>query len=194
MKLYDRLPDCVTVGRKRVKVDLDFRNVLKLMETLQRDDLLDEAREWLAVRCVCRRPVKGTLNAVKQLLFNEPPEPGGKRLTSFEQDAGLIRAAFLQTYNINLWKDKLHWFEFTELLQAIPEGTRYMETIGIRAREMPAPTKYNVKEREWLAKAKKRVALKKTEKEAADDVQQDIRNVFSALLPHAKEVTKTNGE
>lgn len=191
MKLYERLPDHVTVGRKRIRVDLDFRNVLRLLETLQRDDLMPEAREWLAVRCVCRRPVDGALNAVRQLLFSEPPkENSGERVTSFEQDAGLIRAAFRQTYGINLWTEKIHWFEFVELLRGVPEGTRYMETIGIRVREMPAPTKYNLKEREWLAKAKKSVALQLTEKEINEKYQAGVRSVFHALLPIAKEVNK----
>jgi hypothetical protein len=188
MKLYERLPDSVIVGRKRVKLDLDFRNVLRLMETLQRDDLMPEARDWLAVKCVCRKPVKGTLQAVKELLFKDPPKGDGKRVTSFEQDAGLIRAAFRQVYGINLWTDSLHWIEFTELLQGIPEGNRYMETIGIRVREMPEPTKWNAKERAWLAKAKASVALNRTEQELEADYQRDVKSVFDALLPRAKEV------
>ena len=193
MKLYDRLPDSVTVGKKRVRVDLDFRNVLRMLETLQRDDLMPDAREWLAVRCICRKPVKGTLDAVKTLLFPEPPKKDAKRVTSFEQDAPLIRAAFRQTYGINLWTEKLHWFEFIELLNGTPEGTRYSETIGIRIREMPEPTKWNQKERQWLMKAKESVALKKTEKEIEDTYQKDVQNIFNALLPFAKEVN-TNGE
>lgn len=188
MKLYDKLPDFVMVGRKKVKVDLDFRNVLKMMETLQRADLMPEAREWIAVRQVCRRPVKGTLEAVKQLLFEDHKKAEGKRVTSFTQDAGLIRAAFRQCYGIDLWRDKLHWLEFRELLNAIPEGNRYAETIGIRVREMPEPTKYNLKERQWLAKAKASVALELTEEERSQDYEQSVANVFDALIPHAKEV------
>lgn len=188
MKLYERLPDTVTVGRKRVRVDLDFRNVLRLLETLERDDLTPEAREWIAARCVCRKPVKGVLDALKTLLFPANRGESGKRVTSFEQDAGLIRAGFRQTYGINLWTEKLHWLEFVELLQGIPEGTRYAETIGIRVREMPEPTKYNAKEREWLAKAKASVALKLTDKEIADNYQRDVQNIFNVLLPRAKEV------
>jgi hypothetical protein len=188
MKLYERLPNSVMVGKKRVRLDLDFRNVLRMMETLSRDDLMPEAKEWLAARCVCRKPRPGTLQAVKDLLFSEQPKGDGKRVTSFEQDADLIRSAFRQMYGINLWKDRLHWFEFTELLHGIPEGTRYAETIGIRIREMPEPTKWNAKERAWLAKAKASVALKRTEKEIEADYQRDVGNVFNALLAHAKEV------
>ena len=190
MKLFERLPDSVMVGRKKVRIDLDFRNVLRMMETLSRDDLMPDAREWLAAKCVCKRPVAGTLAAVRKLLFPEPPQNNGKRVTSFEQDADLIRAAFRQVYGINLWKDSLHWFEFTELLHGIPEGNRYAETIGIRVREMPTPTKYNAKEREWLARAKASVALKRTDKEIEEDYQQSVKNVFDALLPHAKKEVK----
>lgn len=185
MKLHERLPDSVMVRGKKVRVDLDFRNVLRMMETLERDDLMPEAREWLAAKCVCKHPRKGVLTAVKALLFTDPPKEG-KRVTSFEQDAPLIRAAFRQVYGVNLWKDSLHWFEFAELLHGIPEGNRYAETIGIRLREMPAPTKWNAKEREWLARAKASVALKMSEKEQEDQYQRDVKNVFDALLPHAK--------
>lgn len=188
MKLYERLPDSVMVGRKRVRVDLDFRNVLRMMDTLSRDDLTPEAREWLAGRCVCKRPIPGLIVAIKSLLFANPPKNDGKRITSFEQDAGLIRAAFRQVYGIDLWREKLHWLEFSELLQGIPEGNRYAETIGIRVREMPSPTKWNAKEREWLAKAKASVALKRSEKEIAEDYQNSVKAVFDAILPHAKEV------
>lgn len=188
MKLFERLPDSVMVGRKRVKVDLEFRNVLQMLETIQRDDLMPEAREWNAARCVCRRPIKGTLKAVRELLFPEDKKGSGRRVMSFEQDADLIRAAFRQVYGINLWTDKLHWLEFVELLHGIPEGTRFSDTISIRTREMPEPTKYNAKEREWLAKAKAAVALKLTEKEIEDNYQRGVQNVFDALLPFAKEV------
>ena len=186
MKLFERLPDFIMVGRKRVRLDLDFRNVLRLMDILAREDLLPDAKEYLAAKCVCRKPVPGMMPELKKLLFPNPPKNDGKRVTSFEQDAPLIRAAFRQVYGINLWKDSLHWFEFSELLQGIPEGNRYAETIGIRVREMPAPTKWNAKEREWLARAKASVALKRTEKEIAEDYQQSVKNIFDALLPHAK--------
>ena len=178
------------VGRKRVRLDLDFRNVLRMMDTLKRADLTQEAREWIAVHCVCRKPIPGTLEAVKRLLFSDPPKTTGKRVTSFEQDAGLIRAAFRQVYGIDLWREKLHWFEFTELMQGIPDGNRYAETVSIRAREMPSPTKWNAKEREWLMKAKRSVALQRTEDEIADDYAQGVKTVFDALMTRAQKEVK----
>lgn len=188
MKLYDRLPNSVMVGRKKVRLDLDFRNVLQMLETLQRDDMMPDAREWVALRHICRRPVNGLLEAVKKLLFPEEEIHEGKRVTSFEQDADLIRAAFRQVYGINLWTAELHWFEFRELLHGLPEGNRYMETIGIRVREIPEPNKYNQKERMALMRAKAAVALKMTDKERQENYERGVKSVFDFLLAQAKEV------
>lgn len=186
MKLYEALPDRVTVGRRRYRLDLDFRNVLRLMDVLSRKDLLPEARDWLALKCVMRRPPRDAgpvLAAVRALLF--PPtqgETGGPRLMSFDQDADMIRAAFRQHYGIDLYRDRLHWLEFTDLLGALPEGSKYAEVIGIRARPMPKPTKYNSEERQALARAKAHYALRMDDAEAARSYQSGLRLMAESLL------------
>lgn len=184
MKLFERLPDGVKVGKKFYKCDFDFRNVLKMLEIMQREDIQIEARDYLCAKCLCRPPKNASevYKALCDLLFEKHPETGEKRLTSFEQDAPLIRAAFRQVYRIDLYRDKLTWFEFTELLQGLPEGNRYEDVIGIRARPLPAPTKYNAKERESLLKAKQSVALHLTEREAAKKYDTDVSRIFSGLM------------
>lgn len=203
LKLFERLPDSITVDGKRYRCNFDFRNVLKMLEIMQRDDILPDARDYLCARCVCKAPRNaGKVYAVLlSTLFPHTPETGNKRLTSYEQDAGLIRAAFRQVYNIDLFRDRLHWFEFVELLQFLPDGCRYEETIGIRARPMPAATKYNQKEREWLMKAKQSVALHLNEKEQERKYETDVSNVFAGLMgmiqkaqAAEKEVNRTDGE
>ena len=195
MKLYERLPDSIKVGRRRYRVDLDFRNVLRFMDALDADDVLPRAREYRALRCVMRRPPRDTakaLEAVKAICFPairrraEDGEGGSQRLTSFEQDADLIRAAFRQVYGIDLWRDRVHWVEFSALLAALPEGSRYTETVGIRARPMPKATKYNADEREWLAKAKASCALRLDDREQARAYDSAVRNVFATLAGLAK--------
>lgn len=185
MTLYDRLPDGVTVDGRFYRLDFDFRNVLRMMEELDRDDVMPGAREYNALKCLCKHPrnVSKVLTAVRQLLF--PVAPKGEKtqkITDYKQDAAMIRAAFLQSYGINLYREKLHWLEFSELLQNIPEGSRYTEIVGIRARPMPAPTKYNQAEREWLMKAKSQYALHVTEKEQEAQYSQDVAKVFNGLL------------
>lgn len=194
--MFEKLPDGVTVDGRFYRLDFDFRNVLLMMETLGRDDLLPEAREYLALKCLTRHPknVTKVLAAVRGLLFEANPGTG-ERLTSFEQDAPMIRAAFRQVYGIDLFRDKLTWFEFKELLQNLPDGNRYEEVLGIRARPLPAPTKYNAKEREWLMKAKAQCALHLTDTEAEKKLDKDVGKVFAGILSLIpKEVKNTDGK
>lgn len=184
MKLQDSLPDGVTVDGKFYRMDFDFRNVLRMIDILDRDDMMPEARAYKALKCLCKRPrnAEKTLAQVKALLFKAPRKKGGQKATDFVQDAGLIRAAFRQAYGIDLYRAKLHWIEFTELLNAIPEGSRYSEVVGIRVRPMPAATKWNAKEREWLMKAKADVAIEMTDKERAERYERDVSNIANVLM------------
>ena len=184
MKLQDTLPNGVTVDGRFYKLDFDFRNVLRMMDELDRDDVMPEARAYNALKCLTNRPknVPKVLEAVKGLLFQEKPKKDAQKVTDFVQDAGMIRAAFRQAYGIDLYRDRLHWIEFSELLNAIPEGSRYAEVVGIRVRPMPAPTKWNAQEREWLLKAKADVAIHLSEKEQAKKYQEDVAKVFSGLM------------
>lgn len=188
MKLYEMLPDGVTVDGKFYKMDFNFRNVFRMIDVLDRDDLLPEAKEYNALRCLCKKPrnIHKVLAEVKRVLFPATRKTDGQKITDFAQDAGLIRAAFRQAYGIDLYRDNLHWIEFTELLNAIPEGSRYAEIVGIRARPIPAPNKWNQKEREWLIRAKQDVAIEMTEKERAERYDRDVANIAAVLLAMAE--------
>jgi hypothetical protein len=186
MKLSETLPDRITVGKHTMRANFDFKRVLQMMDILSRDDLLPGAREYLALKCVIKHPPKDThaaLEEIKGLLFPHTKKSAdAKKLTDFEQDADLIRAAFRQAYGIDLYRDSLHWIEFSALLNALPEGSRYSEVLGIRARPMPKATKYNAEEREWLMKAKAQVALKLSEKEEEQRYEENVVGVFRGLL------------
>ena len=180
MKLYEKLPDSVTVNGRKIRLKLDFRNVLKMIDILEQDDLMAEARDWLAMKCICRKPVKGMKPAVMKLLF--PKTESRERITDMTQDADLIRGAFRQVYGINLYKDKLNWFEFCCLLSCVPEGNRYSDVLSIRARPMPEATAYNKKERERLAQAKSEFGLKLTEKEQAEKYRNDVKKLGDFMI------------
>jgi hypothetical protein len=189
MKLHEKLPDSITVDGRRYRLRLDFRNVLELSDEMARDDLLPQARVYRALRCVMRRPPRDDaraaklLEAVKAMLFPQAPvERTGPKITDINQDADMIRAAFLQEYGIDLWTEKLHWLKFSALLASIPEGTHYADVLGIRARPMPHATKWNQAEREWLAKAKAAHALEMDEKEQADNYDRSVKVIFEGLI------------
>ena len=181
MKLHERLPDSVVVDGHRVRLDLDFRNVIKFIEILSQDDLMPEAREFLALKCICKHPRKGMMTPVKKLLFPETGSESTGKITDFAQDADLIRAAFLQSYGINLFREKLHWFEFSCLLSCIPSGSRYSEVVQIRTKPIPAPTKWNSDERAWLMKAKHEFGIKLTEKEQEKKYEKSVQNIGRML-------------
>ena len=189
MKLHEKLPKYIQVGKKKIRVNLDFRNVLEMIEILNQKDLMPEAREWNALRCICKKPVDGMMPEVRRLLFSGE-KTSGDRITDFEQDADLIRAAFMQAYGINLYRDRLHWFEFTGLLSCIPEGSKYSEILSIRARPMPEPTKYNEKERTWLANAKSEFGLKISEEEQQKRYARDVQKIGDFLKTLAGEGKK----
>ena len=196
MKLQDRLPDGVEVRGKWVKLDFDFRNVLHMLDVLNNRDLIPEARNYLALKCLTKHPrhVPETMAAVRAVLFIQGGDGEQKKLTDFEQDAPMIRTAFRQVYNIDLFRANLHWLEFIELLSNLPDGNRYMDVLGIRARPIPAPTKYNQKEREWLMKAKAAHALHMSDEEQERYYEKAVQNVFSGLLKLAKEGGNTPNE
>lgn len=196
MKLQETLPESITIGRRVYKVDLDFRNVLNMLDVLARDDLLPEAKTYNAVKCVMKPPKKAAeaFKALKAILFPDTKETASKaKITDFVQDADLIRAAFLQAYHINLYKDKLHWLEFQSLLACLPEGSRYSEVLGIRTRPMPKATKYNAEERQALAKAKAAYALKLSDKEAETNYNRGVMDVFLGLMQIAAKGGNNDG-
>ena len=189
MKLHERLPDAVTVDGKIYRVDLDFRNVLRMIDALGREDMLPGAREYVALKCVMKRPPRNTgaaIAALREMLFPGGKKQSGEKMTDFVQDADLIRAAFLQAYGINLYRDRLHWLEFTGLLACLPTGSRYADILSIRARPMPKPTKYNGEERKWLAEAKAKFAVRLTDKEMADSLQMSLHSTTLSLLALAQ--------
>ena len=191
MNLTERLPDAVTVNGKRFRCDFDFRNVLNMMEVLENKKIIYEARKYVALKCVMRRvprDANAALKAVAETLFKreEGPKNGKKPVISFRQDADMIRAAFLQAYGIDLWTARLHYLRFTELLSNLPENCRYSEVINIRAREIPAPTKYNAKERENLMRLKIQYAIHMTEEEQEDQYQKDVQDIFRGLMAYAE--------
>lgn len=197
MRLQDALPRGVTVRGRFYRMDLDFRNVLRMMDVLAKEHLLPEAKAYLALRCVMKRPPRNTLEVLAELrglLFPQKAKKSEiqKKITDFEQDADLIRAAFLQTYGINLYRDPLHWFEFSSLLAGLPEGSRYSEILGIRARPMPAPNKVNQQERQWLAQAKAAYALQMTDQEREKSYQSSMRRTTASLIALAKRGEKNN--
>jgi hypothetical protein len=76
--------------------------------------------------------------------------------------------------------------EFSELLNGLPEGSRYAEVLGIRSRPMPKPTKYNAEQRATLTRAKQIFALHaENEKDQERQYESDVKNIALGLIAFA---------
>lgn len=200
MKLNERLPRYVMVGKRRYWLKTDFRHVLRMFDILADKKLSERARIYLAMCEIVRNPPKkeeDQLAVYVAARMTLTPQKGkkeaGERVTDFVQDADMIRAAFRQVYGINLYKARLHWIEFTELLNNLPSGTRYTEIIDIRSRPLPEATKYNGKQRTALIEAKMKYAIDKSEEEVTRQYNRGVNNLANALLAMAREGSGGNG-
>jgi hypothetical protein len=62
-------------------------------------------------------------------------QPG--KIFCWDADSGRIFAAFLQVYGIDLRTEKMHWWTFKTLFDALPADTKLMEVIQIRQKKIP---------------------------------------------------------
>lgn len=166
-------PEHITLATLRVPVKLAFWRILLALRInndggMTADDKISIiSRIFAPWSCLLPFFVRAlVVKKVFSLLFDtEKQTPEDVRCMDLEQDAGLIKAAFLQAYHIDLERSSMHWMKFQELLNAIPENTTFAKIVELRRRPLPKPTKYNQDEIAALQKAKAAVALDIPEEE-----------------------------
>lgn len=141
-----------------------YNRVLTLLtEVFPSEELTDAQKIYLTVTSVSDAPPsQGTFELIVHELFPQPKKNASDTKTmDFEQDAGLIYAAFLQTYGIDLYavRNQMDWRIFVALLKGIPENTELSRVIKIRGMKVPERTKDNSEYVDSIIKAKRAVAL-----------------------------------
>ncbi|QKG73694.1 hypothetical protein GE023_005080 [Streptococcus canis] len=65
----------------------------------------------------------------------DDPDSDDKPLFNIKYDGEYIFSSFMQAYNIDLIEQqgKLHWQKFNALLSGLPDGTKFVEVMKIRA-------------------------------------------------------------
>ena len=56
-----------------------------------------------------------------------------KKIYDYEHDSEIIFASFMKSYNINLQRDNLHWWEFKSLFDNIDEDSKLYKIMEIRS-------------------------------------------------------------
>lgn len=182
MNIYDDYTDTVKLDGKTYKLNLAYDRVLRAID-LQDDESLTTG-DRIELQCILlldnRRDVPATVNDRQRLLnaifelFPKSKE-SRERFIDFHQDAQMIRTAFFRI-GVDLLKDKIHIFQFLELLSDLPSDTALMRTIDIRQRPIPKPTKHNAEQIAALQKAKARVAIKVSEDERRERFAESLKN------------------
>lgn len=191
MKLYDAPITSIDYNGKTYKLNLYYNRVLEALDFLEdeRFDPMDRVNYCLWLLVDGKHPVdEGLLVAIFEAIFPQKKSKKKERLLDYEQDRGLIYAAFWQSYGIDLnrEREKMHWQTFLDLMQGLPSNTRLAEVINIRARPMPKPTKYNAEERAELARLKQEYKIELSEREKQENLQTGLAKIASCLLQLAE--------
>ena len=181
MKINELTQKCVTVDGVSYRADFSFNAVLDACQILQETAMSEKDRQDLVLWLVCPDKIPSCKKpAVLAAYFNslDGKQRPGEKVLDFEQDAGYIRAAFLQAYNVDLEVEigRLSWWKFSELLSGIPSNTKLAEIIDIRTRPIPARTKTNGEYINALLRAKAACAIK-----SQANLQESLNRMFDAM-------------
>lgn len=147
--LYEDLPECVIVDGKRYPIITDFREMIKLSELIEDDDVPDMKKVLLAMKWYEREVPEdlesamyalGEFLAARNLYQNneENDDQNNESFTnnpafSFQEDAGCIYSAFRECYGIDLQATGyMHWWKFRTLFDWLPEDTEIKQRMYYR--------------------------------------------------------------
>lgn len=152
-------PEYVEDHGNRVKIDPDFRTVIRCIGILGNNQIPDGHKQAM-IRSLF---FDGAWVSDPAWLFFEfvrkgmNTEDSGKRVMDFFQDQDAIYASFLQQYAMDITAiDKLHWYKFRALLAGVGDQTPLGYRIHIRSLDT---RKYDAKDRATLERLKRFYAL-----------------------------------
>lgn len=165
-------PKCVDIDGHSYPVVTDFKSWLNFI-ALSKDPEIEPAiaLEIMLDMYTDRVPqdiekaVSGLNNFLIGAVYDS--KGGGSNKTidvqviDYTRDSGLILAAFLETYGINLIKTDLHWWVFLALLSGISKDTALGQIMGYRAVDT---SKLKGEQKKFYEKMKKQHALKETKR------------------------------
>lgn len=142
--LIDGAPKEIYIDSLKYNINYDFRYGLLFEELMNDKNISDSEKFTLAVKLYLNNQyVENYEEAITQIfnfyLCGEEPKKSTKKqnpVFSFKEDAGLIFAAFKEVYNIDLVEDKIHWWKFRALFDALPDTCQFRKVVGYRAIEI----------------------------------------------------------
>lgn len=176
------LPKYVKVSDSQIELNTDYRAWIEY-EQLMLDEDMDsvEQIEKIVSTCLKDEVILESLEELEELFeellwfyslgkddvkekvekegkdkeadFNQ----GAKMVYSFEHDWSYIYSAFMECYNINLFKENLHWWEFKSLFESLNDKCKFSKILSYRS--MKISSKMSKEEKKFYRQMKKIYAL-----------------------------------
>ncbi len=150
MNLFtEKIPYVVTIGNKDYEINTDFRVWVEVDELFMSQkalspDMLVRLFRLIFPGNTLPQNLSDTLSGI--LSFYACGENSKKKATqssrnkkrvvSYTHDSGLIYAAFLAQYNIDLTTANLHWWKFRALFDGLNEDNKICTVIGYRSTDI----------------------------------------------------------
>lgn len=171
---YDAVLSCIQAGRDPVLGDLDklelcLAILVKNKRALRRLNPQDKSELYEEIS-------SKHLNVISRKAPGKQAQP----VSDFVEDFDLIYSSFRFAYGMDLSRErgKLPWKEFCWLFEGLPPGCKMREVMEIRARKIPAPTKYNQEEIRQLTELKQYWTLPAF---STGNYQEQLESLFEAL-------------
>ena len=140
--LIDALPETVEIDGDEWPINCDFRSCLRTILAFEDNDLAPQEKQTVMLTNLYPKIPENIAAATQQAGWflnggkeeEEDQEITGARVYSFAKDAGYIYIAFRQTYEIDLQKDNLHWWEFLALFMDLGSETTFCQLVSLRKR------------------------------------------------------------
>lgn len=169
-------PKYAQIEDRKYEINTDFRVAIKCNEVAQDESISDYERALAIIFLLFGE--KGLKSNDKELLLEKAKYylSCGKELEPIDdepdmdyiEDYSYIKTSFRSDYGIKLDEEKIHWWEFNELMNGLSNSEFGDCCILNRIRNLRTYDTKEIKdrkEREKIEKAKQQVALKKYKKE-----------------------------
>lgn len=162
-------PSTVNVGGKQVQINIDFRVGIEIEKAVIEDKLTPEmvmnayyGSEW-------PEPYDDAVNMAlwfflcgKDDKSDDESETAQKlkrkkRSYDYDIDSDALYTSFLQAYDMDITKDKLHWWEFRTLMIDLPDETPFKRRVYYRTVSLSGLSK---NERKRIEKMRKHYEIK----------------------------------
>ena len=163
--LTEHLPESVRVGDEEYKIKTDFKTWIRFAQAIfsSKGDYEELANAICAIFEEAPPNFMSALSAMMDFYTlnkkgdSKDTETPKQQIFDFDIDSGLIYAAFLQQYRIDLTKADIHWWAFKTLFDNLSEDTQFIKVMQFRCKDISSIKDKEMKN--YYIRMKRRYAL-----------------------------------